>query len=232
MSTKRKKIYFGIFWVLLVVSFLFFATLLVLVANGYHLDFKKMRLEKKGMLVLSGDKDRVSVKIGQNEPRQLNFELKQMLLPGRYEVKVSRDGYHDWSHFYVIKGGMAAVNPNVYLFINNPKPSKLVINEAKIRQLETDFKDQRDELVIKDRELYRQDKLVTRFSQSVLAAAWDADTNHIFVQIGSEIHVLDADGSNDINLFSLKQKEPTVFALYGKKMQYIFQNELYEIKIR
>lgn len=231
MSKRRQKVLFGTFWVVLVASFIFFATLLILVANGYHLDSKNFKLEKTGMIILNGAPDGVNISINGTD-KGANFPYRLSgLIPGRYVVTVSDLNYQNWNKVYEVSGGQAILD-NVYLFFD---ASKVIIQEQDpqtINKITSNYKSQSASLKISGEEIYKQDEFLTRFSQPVLAAIQDLRTQTIIFQIGNTINVISQDGTNYFTLINLKNATATEFYVSGNTLYYIDGNKAYSAQIR
>lgn len=227
----KKKIYFGIFWIVLVSSFLFFASLLILVANGYHLNMKSYSLEKTGILILAGPTDALTVNLnGKERTGNLTFKYSQ-LFPGSYRVVAKKDGYNTWEKTYQINGGQAVVVNNLILFLSLPKITDMGSDIRTISNINNDHKNQSSNCVIKNNELWYNDSLVTRFSQPLVSAIYDSNIEHFYVQSGKEIRVLDKDGRNDILLIKLSDESPITMSTNNSILNYVDNSVLYSAKL-
>jgi len=232
MSKRKQKIYFGVFWVLLITSFLFFATLLVLVANGYHLNMSNFKLEKTAMIILDGAPGNVIVTANSKE-KVTNFPYKMKnLLPGRYEVTVKKDNYQSWRKVFWISGGQALTDPNVFLFLNENQIVKKNEDSSIISQIQSQYNKNSSSVKISQDEVLYQDILVTRFSSPVLAAVLDSRSQHIIVQINDEISAIALDGSNNNHLIKLGNNNPTNFYVNGSTLYYIDNGKAMSAQIR
>jgi hypothetical protein len=232
MSKARQKIYFVVFWVLLIASFLFFAVLLVLVANGYHLNATNFKLEKTAMIVLDGAPGGVTV-VTNGNAKVVNFPYKMPnLLPGRYEVTIKKENYQSWSKVYFLNGGQAATDANVFLFLDESIINKKNEDSSMIAQIQSQYKRASSDIAISGDEILYQGQLVTRFSSPVLAAALDTRTQYVIVQINNEIRTIALDGSNDNLLIKLTSNNPTSFYANGAILYYIDQGKAMSAQIR
>jgi len=233
MKTGRlRKIYFLIFWTILIVSFVFFAILLILVANGYHLNLKNFSLAKTGMIVLDGDQNGFTLAVN-GKTRLASFPIKlTRLFPGRYDVKISKENYQDWTKVFIVDGGQAVLQSNIMLFLKEAKIRVLSKNEANRQDVEESFKKQGQDLKIQDNEVWYKEKLLTRFSQEVTGAIIDNQKSHLYLQLGDEIRAIEIDGSNDILLFKLDQKNAVSFSLVGGKIRFVNFDTVYEATIK
>ncbi len=216
----------------MIISFIFFAVLLILVANGYHLNFKNFRLQKTGMIVLNGEPRSINISINGIE-KSANFPTRiNRLFPGRYELKITKENYQTWEKVVEIKGGQAALHENIILFLEEPKVQAVSKDEKEITNVQKDFQSQGKNVTLKENEVWFQGKLLTRFSQKVLGAVLGPDGNHIFTQVGSEIRVIEVDGSNDTALFKVKDLDSIPFSVSGNKIRYAESGEVFEAIIK
>lgn len=230
-SPKRKKIYFYIFWPVLVISFTLAAFLVVLVANGYRLDQDTWHLEKTGTIVLNGPSTGGNVNLDGTDVGGLPKSLK-MLSAGRHEIIVTKDKYQTWTKVFNVLAGRAIIVSNLTLFYQNPVTSK-VANPDKISlNVKNDFTTQGKNLEITGDEINLEGKLVTRFSQPVIGAIYDTSIDHLFVQIGSEIRAVNVDNLNEFNLIKLQKPDPIAFSVSDKILYYFDGGELYQAQIR
>lgn len=231
-QSKVRKIYFGFFWTILIVSFVFFATLLILFANGYYFNLRTFHLQKTGMIVLKGNPAQVTVTVNaKSHPSNFPIRLTR-LFPGRYDIKISKDNYHTWEKIFQIEGGQAVVKENINLFLQEPIIKEKSRATDEIQTIEKNFKAESNNLTLKDNEIWRGESLVTRFSQKILGAILDESSSHIYVQLSDEIRVIDNDGSNNILLLKLQNSQPTAFSVSGVKLDYIQNGAAFEAKIR
>lgn len=229
---KRKRIYFSIFWTVLVCSFIFFAIVLIAYANGYHLNLKNFHLQKTGMIIVQGNLSSVNVSInGQN--RQTNLPCRfSRLIPGRYEIKVSKQNYQTWSKIVNVTGGEAITFDNITLFLNSITPAPLTTNSSAIDKINNNYQSQSTDINKKDNELRYKNQLITRFSQPILAAIYDSGDNRFYFQLGNEMRTIDYDGSNNILLFTLTDPNPVNIFLNNNNLIYVFDNQIYQATIR
>lgn len=228
---EKRKIYFGIFWTFLIVSFLFFTSLVILMANGYHLNLKTMKLQQTGMFVLEGNQNNVKLKTsGIDKIINLPYRIKR-ILPGRYEIVLEKENYQTWSNVYELKGGQAIITQNITLYLSKPELINITTTDKAIIQLQNDYKNQINGLTIKDTEILKDNRLVTRFSQPISVAIYDQNTNHVYYQTGDQLRVMESDGANNVLLITLKQNTPTYFVVSKNKLKYLDQSEIFESTI-
>lgn len=226
MSRKlwfRKKLLALVFWALLVISFLFFASLIILKAQGWQLNWHYWRIQKTGMIILDGEPKDVQIKVNQKYLVGFPEKLANQS-PGTYEVTVTRDGYHPWQKALNVESGKAISSINILLFYDRPTDidSPEGLTSQKIL---SEYQSSSRGLEIRDKELYWQKGLLTRFNDKILAASLYPDEEHFVCQIGNEIRILDLDGSNNILLFSLSSYEPSAFTFRDNGQTIIYLDE-------
>lgn len=232
MLKKRQKIYFGIFWIVLITSFLFFATLLMLVANGYHLNSKNFKLEKTGMIVLDGSPDSFNIIINGNK-KLGNFPYRMSkLFPGRYELKIDKENYQPWEKVYQIDGGQAIVNEGIFLFFEDDKIVKKDEDVSIIPKIQKEYTKQNKNIEIKTNELYYQSQLVTRFSNALESVIRDSRTEYYIFQTDNNIYTIDKDGQNEVKLITLSNSEPSSFYISGNILYFLENGRAFSASIR
>jgi len=226
MSRKlwfRKKLLALVFWALLVISFLFFASLIILKANGYQLIWHYWRIQKTGMIILDGEPKDVQIKLNQKYLVGFPEKLANQT-PGTYDVSVTREGYHSWQKVLSVEPGKAANSSNILLFYDNPSPIDLP-GGLTAQKILSEYQTASLDLEIRQKELYWQGGLLTRFDDEILAASIFPDDEHFVCQIQNEIRIFDLDASNNILLFSLNSYEPTVFTFRDNGHTIIYLDE-------
>lgn len=186
---------------------LFSAVILLLGANGYVIDYEHLTIEQAGLIVVRANpRSSVVTFPDRAKVRKFGQEYAAELRPGRYEVAVNMDGYTSWTRSVEVKPGAASVFGNVTLFLESPTLKET--RTANKRDLESPLVD--DMLSIRGTELLARaadaDVLISRFSRPVRAARY-LDESHVVYLIGSEVHVIDVDGRNDIRLSNVRVED-------------------------
>lgn len=228
---KKRKIYFGLFWFFLVSSFVLFAAFLIFTANGYHLNTSTLKLEKTGMVVINGrNTGTIVVLNGQEKNIDLPTRLTQ-LFPGSYSLTVKKEGFHNYQKSFQLSGGQAVVIDNLTLFLVKPKISNLTNDEKTITQIKKNATLQNNQFVLNGNEIWKNNALVTRFSQVPITAIYDANTDHYFVQLDDGIHAILGDGSNNALLVKLEKTTPVMMAINSSNLSYILENKVYQAQL-
>ncbi|AKM82770.1 TPA: PEGA domain-containing protein [Candidatus Berkelbacteria bacterium] len=228
----RKQFYFGIFWIVLVASFIFFASLLVLVANGYHLNYKNFKVEKTGMIVIYGSTEPVKVTInGKEKTVTLPAKFPQ-LFPGSYSVKIEKEGFFSYQKSFQLNGGQAVMVNDINLIKQNIKPKEIVSDIKTINKIKSDNIVDTTQFAIIKNELWQNDKLITRFSQEIISAVYDSSASQFLVQLSDGIHVIFPDGSNDNLIIKFDSIEPIIMSINSNTLSYILKDKVYQAQIR
>jgi len=218
---KNAKVKFILLWTLIVTSFLFFATVLILEAYGYRLDVRTWRIEPTGTIIIDGLPRQAQLRVNNElKPEDLPVKLAK-LLPGAYEISLSRNNYQTWSKTFNLQGGQAIEIKRVLLFLNEPKPAETTRNLA-LAELQKNFLNQSQPIKMQGNEIWYQEKLVTRFSALPTGAILTNERNHIIFQLGRELRVMDLDGTNNFRLITLYSDETVAFALFADNLMLDF----------
>lgn len=220
----KKMLLIILFWAVLAVSFLFFAFLIVLKANGYQLNYKTWHVIKTGMIILNGEPKDVTIRINHKTLKTGFPERLSNLTIGTYDIEISRENYQGWSKTVNVEPSLALIHEDIILFRNEPSEQDLSENIT-VDKLRGQFSSAARDLRIEDSEIFLNDILVTRFSQKILAATMYPDNKHIVFQTGSELRVIDIDGSNNKLLINLESAEPSVFSFTNKGSTIIYLDE-------
>lgn len=104
------------------------AAIVILLARGYQFDFKTARLAPTGILVATSDPDGAQVFINSKFTSATNNTIN--LSPGKYSVKISKDGFAPWEKTITIKTE-EVFKTNAYLFPSLPELRPLTLTGAK-----------------------------------------------------------------------------------------------------
>lgn len=177
------------------------AVILVLEANGYVVDFNRLRIEKAGLLVIEVTPATATVRLDDKELSLQRGKLTKQYFPDQYQLEVSKLGYQTWHHQADIKKGHVALFNDITLF-----PTKLKVldtHPVTLAEQQTLLVD--NQLRILDTELWHRTKdaeqLITRLSVPMIGAIL-FDPSHALYETSTGIHVIDIDGSNDQLLLS------------------------------
>lgn len=221
-----KNLLFTIFWGLLSISFIFFASLIILKANGFKLNWRTWKIAKTGMINLSGHPEDVQIKVNSKQYYGLPKKISE-LEPKTYNIEVSKPSYSSWQKQVKIEPGKTTSFESVILFKTEPEEVNPPQSYS-LEQFQQDFRESSKDLKVTGSEVFYQDKLVTRFGTNISSAVLYPDKNHLVFLSGNEIRVIDLDGSNNRLLVSLNPAgtTPIVFQNNGSIILYLEAGKL------
>ena len=161
------------------------------------------------------------------------------LYQGRYDIRVTKDGYFDWKKTVEVTAGLATENEDIVLFLKNPQQLPVIqeetdsFNKLPSKFLNTDLEIRSEaEIWIKEYK-NNDDLLVTRLSIPIKKAAYYSDKKHILFQTKNRISVMDLDGSNIIKLAELNSEDSVEFIVddSGQFLYYRDKEEIKKLKI-
>ncbi len=232
MTKQQYKFLF--FWIVLIISFGLTATLLVLDAVGYKVNWSTWQITKTGLIVMESTPRDVSVYIdGKLAANKTPLRLDRMV-PERYEFELKKAGYKSWSRLIQVEAGLTTELESVVLFLETPIVG--VPTERDVEQLEQAVPDER--LYVDHTQIHKYidgaPVLVTRLSQEVKAARMYPDRAHIAYQVGNEIQIVEEDGRGALTLLKLDSDEPVtmVFVDGGETLLVKQHEQVYKVTIR
>lgn len=224
--TKRlPKILLGQFLVSVLIFIV--GSYLITYSMGYKINLSTRKIIKTGLIVLLFDEKPDSILLGNKEiaPKE-NVSIP--LEPGFYDVLVKRSGYQDWSIRCEVKPELV----NYYKYVELFKPAGEIVeisDQSIIDALNTPSTvlavSAPKGLRGNDYEIWVKDKLITRFSSAISQVSWFPDNHHILFQQGSEIHVIDEDGSNDKVIVELPSPSPAKFMVSPRDQKLYFAQD-------
>jgi len=215
-------------YILLTVLFIAIAFIIVAYASGYKIDFTSKNISATGLIdIQTGVKD---AKI------YLNNELvgegritSRNLSPGRFEIKVSKSGYHDWLRSIDLSPGEAEVFNDVILFKENPAIEKFDFGSDKNSLMKLS---DTNKLRSNGGEIYQNDFLVTRFASDVFGLCWYTDPRYIAFTSEGRLKIVEIDGTNLNDILEKDSSGPVVFVNSGRSLIYENKGEIFRAEIR
>lgn len=197
---------------------------LIIYSQGWRINFKNFKIYKTGLIYLMINPTPEKIYIGDKEFKGKN-EFYLNLIPGDYTLKITKDGFNDWTENIKINEEMVLSYKNVLLFSKNPSVSELT-DQSKIDYLNTPdnslAENAKNKLAYNKYEIWTDDNLVTRFSEPIENVAWYPDYEHIIYQQGNQIKIVDKDGFNENILVNLSSLSSTRFVVGGKGRELYF----------
>lgn len=215
-------------YLLTAVLFLAIAFFVITYASGYKIDLVNKKIKQTAMLDIQ-TKTKDSEIYLNNELKGSGSVLLRDLEPGTYEVKISEEGYHDWTKTVTLDPGEAETLNDIALFLVNPT----------IEEFSEDFDADSitkladvDNLSASSGEIYQNGQLVTRLSTDVFGASWYPDRRYIAFTTNDRLNIIEIDGTNRIELLDKKSQSPVVFVNSGVSVIYESDGKIYRATIR
>lgn len=206
-----KKLYPIYLWLFFIILIIGMSVYLIIIANGYKINYKTWGLSKTGMIYLKSNPANVQIYIdGTKKSNQSPYRLSE-ILPGKYDVKIKLTDYHDWVKTFDVKEGMISSDENIILILEKPKDTPISDMEIKDFNLEVSSWSKKDLRIVNQNELWLNDKLITRYFEPIRNVVWYSDNKHIILQVGNEIKIIDPDGSNIVKLVRLASDNVSQF---------------------
>lgn len=209
------------------------AVIVVLQANGYAIDFERLRIEQLGLVSLTVAPSTARVYVDGKLVKLQRGTYTSTVTPDVYSLEVQLNGYRTWRHLARVESGGVVRFEDVLLFPERIEPSGTrpasavdrarPLIDSRLRLVGTELWVARGE----------SDRLVTRLSETIKAAVVLADS-HIVYQISDGIHVIDVDGQNDVLLVAQEHPVPMpLMLLSGDRVLGVVTGEtttLYQIQ--
>lgn len=229
----KTKIFFIIFWLVVIVSFLLSIGFILMKANGWNLNFKTGKISQTGMISLSGDIANPQIKLngklyGNNLPLKITN-----LAQGYYDVAIEKENYLSWQKTVPVEEGKAALFRNILLFLKEPQEAAVPSNITQ-EVLDKEYQNQSAKIKIAGSEIFYNNIMVSRFSQNIAGAIIYPDEAHLIFQTGDEIDIIELDGGNNQPLVKLSSNLPTRFFLRdnGRTLYYLDGEKIFGRLIR
>lgn len=195
------------------------AVYLLLIANGYKINYKTKSLELTGLIYLdSQPNSNLDVFVDdEKKATKTPFKLNN-LSPSRYAVKISKSGYQDWNKTFTVEPGKTSSKEKIKLFFREPKQLTITDDEKKSFNDMISTWPPKGLSIKNSSEIWLNDSYLTRFSQEILQLTWHPDLDHIIFQLAKQIRIIDLDGSNNIKLVDLDFEKKSDFILVNNNI--------------
>jgi len=111
---------------LIILFFIIAAPIIILYSLGYNFDWQEKKLVLTGGLYIKTTPKNATVYIN-DKPRKETPAFIKRLIPKYYQIKVTKEGYHDWNKKLKIESKIVTEVKNIILIPINPKIE--IINE-------------------------------------------------------------------------------------------------------
>lgn len=201
------------------VVFVVTAFFVITYAAGFKVDIVNRQIKQTAMLdVQTRIKDSKIFLNG--EEKGVESMVARDLEPGTYEVKVSKEGYHDWIKKVDLRPGQAETLNDIALFLVEPKIEDFQsdMNSTLLTRLSDT-----DNLSTQSGELFQNGVFVTRLSSDIKSPSWYPDRKYIAFTADKKLKIIEIDGTNQVDLLPKDSDSPVVFVNSGVSV--IFENE-------
>lgn len=207
-----KLLYLVFFWVI--------TLLILLYVGGVRYNWQSRSFLSSASLSLTSyfrQKTAVSYVINGEEHTGTLPLILNWLTPGYYNISLRVEGKRPWERSLKLAAGQAVPFENI-LFLNESIVARPATeNERAVLKRITVLVD--DGLLIRENELIDQrarlDRLVVRMSHSIEQALWYPRQSHILVRDSRAVYLMEEDGTNINELFTLAVDRPVKLAVTG-----------------
>jgi len=116
-----------------IAAFFILAPVLLFYSSGYRYDLKRHKIIKTGTLMVEAKEIRDGKLFINNKEQEETFNKKMFIynmLPGEYNVKLIKDGYHPWQKKIRIHSGITTFAKDTFLF-KDSKPEQIIDSPIK-----------------------------------------------------------------------------------------------------
>lgn len=215
-------------FVLSLFFFILIGTYVVFYAAGYKVDLVNRSIKQTGMIeVQSKTKD--SQIFLNNESKGAETAVIRDLVPGSYDVLVTKEGYHDWSKKINLQAGQAEIINDVVLFLKEPKIEEFVsdLNSDSLLKLADT-----DGINVNSGEIYQNGLLVTRLGNDPTGTCWYPNRKYIAFTNEKYLNIIEIDGTNQIALLEKDSDSPVIFVNSGMSLMFKNQDKIFRATIR
>lgn len=194
----RKTSVSVIFWIVVVTTFFMVVSWAVLSVNGLRFDRASGQFVQTGLLAIESRLDEIELKINGQLVSTKTPYRSLGLLPGSYQVKISKIGYQPVEMNVLINGGQAKVIDNMYLIAVNPLGEATTEQYRVIEPLDVG-------ITVENGEVFDNGNFVTRFSTNPTQFR-RLQYGYVY-QIGSELRLLIPNQGMDKLLYTNSSNE-------------------------
>lgn len=123
MTLTQRRILSSFF----IIAFLVSSSALILYASGYRYNISKQRIEKVGLLYVTTEPKDTTISIDNQEHNVGREFVLNTIKPGKYQVAISKEGYHTWRKELEIQENQSTFVRDLLLFKNEePLPFEII----------------------------------------------------------------------------------------------------------
>jgi hypothetical protein len=212
------------YYIVSMVVFVIAGFFVITYASGYKIDITNRNISQMGMVVVETD---ANIELNGKYIDNKDTEIRN-LAPGEYNVRLYKDGYHDWTRSFELSPGEAEIINDAILFKTEIEPIEYKIES-------TDFFDKladKDGLALDGSEIIENGNFVTRLSKAITGLCWYSDRRYIAYTYENHLKIIQIDGTNNIDLLEKKSESPVVFLKSGRFVVYESDEKIFKAEIR
>ena len=231
MNKKQRTIFFFA----MVIIFSIIGPAIIMYSQGYRFDVKKFQFVETGGIYIKARPEEVDLYVNDKYIQKSSLFtrdiLVQNLLPGNYNIKVEKDGYHSWEKNLDIKTKNVTEAKDIFLFRKN-------IEFEEIKDNVVDFYLNNNQVIIltklNELFLYTSNKLdkILNASQTPnnIEKIYFLSNDNVIIKTTTGLHyLLENKNIKLIKSFNIDTKNITN---RDNKIVYQFKNSIYEIDPR
>lgn len=196
----------------------------IIYSLGYNIDWQRFRIKETGIIHLNSSVGALNARVQADGVIKENLPASFTKMPaGHYRATIQKSGFISWSKNFEVNSGKVAIWENVILIKKNI--TSRAAQASEILQLNRQIDEPLDEtIMIKNNELWLDNRLVTRFSDNIIHAIWYPDGAHLVYQIKNKIKIIEIDGKNETELVILSTDNPSTFRFLSKGKELLYQD--------
>ena len=202
-----------------ILLFLIITPLVIFYTAGYRYNTKKLRVEKVGIIFVRSEPSGANIYLDGKKQTETTPARLRNLLPGDYDVKISKKGYTDWEKNLPVASELTTFAEDVALFKNSdPEEIDLATKKALSAAELADLNRADQKSFLSKNETARTDGFeiwiddgqgghdtITRLSNEIKTLLFYNNNGWIIYETNDSIHAIERDGRdkrNDIALTS------------------------------
>src|SRR3989344_909147 len=229
-------------YVFFIIVFLIVTPLIVLYSQGYRYNFKRGKVQKTGILIMSSIPKSADIYLNNQLVTQNQTPARlEKLLPADYEIKLAKEGYHNWTKKLQLNENSTTFAEDVILWKNN-WPIQLAPNNIIEWLASPDW--QKAVFITPDRKIMALDLATKKFYELYQAGnddnlkilSWSNTSKKILIEVGDQYLIFNAERyqtapiiiSNDYALLKWDLKNDNL--VYGLNSAGVWKIDLFTKK--
>ncbi len=225
MKNKILKIFN---WGVLAIFFVSAALLVVSFAAGYNINLKTRKISSTALIDISCEEPGAQIYLNGELVGEKDFTQKN-LEPKRYNMKITKEGYHDWDKSFDLSPAEAKKIHSIVLFKQNPETEMYNVGLT-TRLIETIA--DTNNLTTSNGEILFSGNLVTRFLSDITGLSWYPNGEIIAFTQDGRLKLIEKDGTNLFDLLEKQSSSPVIFTNSGRSVIYESAGQVYRATIR